>query len=47
MRIGKNNQTQKYNYGRYEEEDEIERHTITEQKTFCKMNGIKGYSKFH
>ena len=46
MRIGKNNQTQKYNYGRYEEEDEIKRHTITELKTFCKMNGIKGYSKF-
>ena len=46
VRIGKNNQTQKYNYGRYEEEDEIKRHTITELKTFCKMNGIKGYSKF-
>ena len=46
MRIGKNNQTQKYNYGRYEEEDEIKRHTITELKTFCKMNSIKGYSKF-
>ena len=48
MRIGKNNQTQKYNYGRYEEveENEIVRHTIKELKTFCKMNGIKGNSKF-
>ena len=42
MRIGKNNQI--YNYGTYE--DKIKRHSIKELKHFCKMNGIKGYSKF-
>ena len=46
MRIGRNNQTQQYNYGRYEERDDLVRHTTKELKTFCKMNGIKGYAKF-
>ena len=45
MRIRKVNN--KYNYGTYEEQDEnnIKRHTIKNLKEFCKMNGIKFYSK--
>ena len=38
----------KYNYGTYEEHDEIniKRHSTKHLKEFCKINGIKGYSKF-